>query len=72
MLPIILSASLVFISTSIDYLMLFIVLFSKIEMNKEKREIYLGHYLGVLVIVLIILICTKFLQLIPKLGLSVY
>lgn len=66
MLPIILSASLIFISTSIDYLMLFIVLFSKIETNKEKREIYLGHYLGVLVIVLISLICTKFLQLIPK------
>lgn len=42
----IISASGVYISTSIDYLIILIILFAQLSQNKQKWHIYAGQYLG--------------------------
>lgn len=42
----IISAIGVYISTSIDYLIILIILFSQLSQNKQKWHIYAGQYLG--------------------------
>lgn len=42
----IISAIGVYISTSIDYLMILIILFAQLSQNKQKWHIYAGQYLG--------------------------
>ena len=42
----IISAIGVYISTSIDYLIILIILFAQLSQNKQKWHIYAGQYLG--------------------------
>ncbi len=42
----IISAVGVYISTSIDYLIILIILFAQLSQNKQKWHIYAGQYLG--------------------------
>ncbi len=42
----IISAICVYISTSIDYLIILIILFAQLSQNKQKWHIYAGQYLG--------------------------
>ena len=42
----IISANGVYISTSIDYLIILIILFAQLSQNKQKWHIYAGQYLG--------------------------
>ena len=44
--PTIISAIGVYISTSIDYLIVLIILFAQLSQNKQKWHIYAGQYLG--------------------------
>ena len=44
--PTIISAIGVYISTSIDYLIILIILFAQLSQNKQKWHIYAGQYLG--------------------------
>ena len=42
----IISAIGVYISTSIDYLIILFILFAQLSQNKQKWHIYAGQYLG--------------------------
>ena len=44
----IISAIGVYISTSIDYLIILFILFAQLSQNKQKWHIYAGQYLGCL------------------------
>ena len=46
MVQTIISAIGVYISTSIDYLIILIILFAQLSQNKQKWHIYAGQYLG--------------------------
>lgn len=59
------SAPLVFVSTSIDYLVVLTILFAT-QGKKYVRSIYLGQYLGTAALVAISLVAAYFLNLIPQ------
>lgn len=61
----IISAVLVFISTSIDYLVVLTILFSLIKSDK-KLAIYIGQYIGTGLLVGFSLIAAYFLKFIPE------
>lgn len=61
----IISAILVFISTSIDYLLILTILFANRRI-KSKSAIYMGQYLGTGILVLVSLIIAYFLNFIPQ------
>ncbi|MDY6065195.1 MAG: CadD family cadmium resistance transporter [Finegoldia sp.] len=64
-MELLISAILVFISTSIDYLVILTILFA-IEEKRKLGSIYAGQYLGTGLLVLISLIAAYFLNFIPK------
>ena len=61
----IVSALLVFVSTSIDYLVVLTILFAS-QGKKGLKSIYAGQYLGTGLLVLISLIAAYFLNFIPQ------
>lgn len=60
------SAILVYISTSIDYLFILLILFSQQKSNQDRQQIYLGQYLGTLILIVISLIIIYFVKFIPE------
>ena len=62
----ILSTILVYISTSIDYLFILLILFSQQKSNQDRQQIYLGQYLGTLILIVISLIIIYFVKFIPE------
>lgn len=65
-LALILSAAAVFLSTSIDYLVILIVLYSQKRDRRRAGSILAGQYLGLSVLILISLIAAFALHLIPE------
>ncbi|WP_313552491.1 CadD family cadmium resistance transporter [Aerococcus sp.] len=64
-MEIIISSMLVFISTSIDYLVVLTILFSTVNTGKQ-RSIYIGQYIGTGLLVGFSLIAAYFLNFIPQ------
>ena len=64
-MEIIISSMLVFISTSIDYLVVLTILFSTMNTVKQ-RSIYIGQYIGTGLLVGFSLIAAYFLNFIPQ------
>ena len=64
-MEIIISSMLVFISTSIDYLVVLTILFSTMNTGKQ-RSIYIGQYIGTGLLVGFSLIAAYFLNFIPQ------
>lgn len=61
-----LSALAVFISTSIDYLFILVIIFSQSYSTKGIRHIYLGQYLGTGLLVFVSLIAAFVFNLVPQ------
>ena len=66
MLQIIFSAIAVYISTSIDYLFILLIIFSQAYTQKGLRQIYFGQYLGTGILVAISLFAAYVLNFIPQ------
>ena len=66
MLQSILSALAVYISTSIDYLFILLIIFSQSHTKKGLRQIFLGQYLGTGILVAISLFAAYVLNFIPQ------
>lgn len=66
MLQIIFSAIAVYISTSIDYLFILLIIFSQAYTQKGLRQIYFGQYLGTSILVAISLFAAYVLNFIPQ------
>lgn len=66
MLQSIFSASVVYISTSIDYLFILLIIFSQSHTKKELRQIYWGQYLGTGILVMVSLFAAYVLNFIPQ------
>lgn len=66
MLQTIFSAIAVYISTSIDYLFILLIIFSQSQTKKGIRQIYLGQYLGTGVLVAVSLFAAYVLNFIPQ------
>ena len=68
MSQIIFSALAVYISTSIDYLVILLILFSQIHTKKGICQVYLGQYLGTGLLVAVSLFAAYVLNFIPQDG----
>lgn len=66
MLQTIFSAIAVYISTSIDYLFILLIIFSQSQTKRGLRQIYLGQYLGTGILVAISLFVAYVLNYIPQ------
>ncbi|WP_225743240.1 CadD family cadmium resistance transporter [Marinilactibacillus sp. Marseille-P9653] len=66
MLQSIISAIAVYISTSIDYLFILLIIFSQSHTKKGLRQIYLGQYLGTGILVAVSLFAAYVLNFIPQ------
>ena len=66
MLQTIFSAIAVYISTSIDYLLILLIIFSQSQTKKDLRQIYLGQYLGTGILVAVSLFAAYVLNFIPQ------
>lgn len=66
MLQSIISALAVYISTSIDYLFILLIIFSQSHTKKGLRQIFLGQYLGTGILVAISLFAAYVLNFIPQ------
>lgn len=66
MLQSIFSASAVYISTSIDYLFILLIIFSQSHTKKGLRQIYWGQYLGTGILVMVSLFAAYVLNFIPQ------
>ena len=66
MIQTILSALAVYISTSIDYLFILMILFSQGHTKQSFRQIYLGQYLGTGILVAVSLFAAYVLNFIPQ------
>ena len=66
MLQTIFSAIAVYISTSIDYLFILLIIFSQAYTQKGLRQIYLGQYLGTGILVAVSLFAAYVLNFIPQ------
>lgn len=66
MLQTIISAIAVYISTSIDYLFILLIIFSQSHTKKGLRQIYLGQYLGTGILVAVSLFAAYVLNFIPQ------
>ena len=66
MLQTIFSAIAVYISTSIDYLFILLIIFSQSQTKKGLRQIYLGQYLGTGILVAVSLFAAYVLNFIPQ------
>lgn len=62
----IISAISVYISTSIDYLIVLIILFAQLSQNKQKWHIYAGQYLGTGLLVGVSLVAAYVVNFVPK------
>ena len=62
----IISAIGVYISTSIDYLIVLIILFAQLSQNKQKWHIYAGQYLGTGLLVGVSLVAAYVVNLVPE------
>lgn len=62
----IISAIGIYISTSIDYLIVLIILFAQISQNKQKWHIYAGQYLGTGLLVGVSLVAAYVVNFVPK------
>ncbi|MHC6248035.1 CadD family cadmium resistance transporter [Lactobacillus delbrueckii] len=62
----IISAIGVYISTSIDYLIILIILFAQLSQNKQKWHIYAGQYLGTGLLVGVSLVAAYVVNFVPK------
>ena len=62
----IISASFVFIATSIDYLIILIMVLAKLAQKSTRRQVYLGEYLGTAVLVLVSLFFAYMLNFVPE------
>lgn len=65
MINTIISAIGVYISTSIDYLLILVILFAQLHSKREKLQIYAGQYLGTAVLVSISLFAAYVVNFIP-------
>lgn len=63
---IIISAIGVYISTSIDYLIILIILFAQLSQNKQKWHIYAGQYLGTSLLVGTSLVAAYVVNFVPE------
>jgi cadmium resistance transport/sequestration family protein len=66
LLQTIISAIAVYISTSIDYLFILLIIFSQSQTKKGLRQIYLGQYLGTGILVAVSLFAAYVLNFIPQ------
>lgn len=62
----IISAIGVYISTSIDYLIVLIILFAQLSQNKQKWHIYAGQYLGTGLLVGVSLVAAYIVNFVPE------
>lgn len=62
----VLSAVAVFVSTSIDYLLILVILYAQKENRQRSGEILAGQYLGLSVLILVSLIAAFAVHLIPQ------
>ena len=62
----IISAIGVYISTSIDYLIVLIILFAQLSQNKQKWHIYAGQYLGTGLLVRVSLVAAYVVNFVPE------
>lgn len=62
----IISAIGVYISTSIDYLIVLIILFAQLSQNKQKWHIYAGQYLGTGLLVGVSLVAAYVVNFVPE------
>ena len=62
----VISAIGVYISTSIDYLIVLIILFAQLSQNKQKWHIYAGQYLGTGLLVGVSLVAAYVVNFVPK------
>ncbi len=66
MIQTILSATGVYISTSIDYLFILFIIFTQLSNPSQKAHVYAGQYLGTGVLVLVSLIAAYVVSFIPE------
>lgn len=66
MLQVIISALFVYISTSIDYLILMTVIFSQFPSQRARLQVIFGQYFGVGFLIAVSLIASYFLNFIPE------
>ena len=66
MVQTIISAIGVYISTSIDYLIILIILFAQLSQNKQKWHIYAGQYLGTGLLVGVSLVAAYVVNFVPE------
>lgn len=66
MIESVLSAIAVYVSTSIDYLFLLLIIFAQSHSAKENRQIYLGQYIGTALLVAVSLLAAYVLNFIPE------
>lgn len=62
MFELILSSLMVFVSTSMDYLFILLIVFAAVHGSKAPRQIYWGQYLGTAILVAISLFVAYWLK----------
>ncbi|GAB7231161.1 CadD family cadmium resistance transporter [Facklamia hominis] len=66
MFELILSSLMVFVSTSMDYLSILLIVFAAVHGSKARRQIYWGQYLGTAILVAISLLVAYWLKQLPS------
>ena len=66
MFELILSSLMVFVSTSMDYLSILLIVFAAVHGSKARRQIYWGQYLGTVILVAISLLVAYWMKQLPS------
>src|SRR5690625_7806329 len=66
MFEIILTAIIIYTATALDLIVLLLVFFAKAKTKKQKKDIYLGQFLGSFILITISLFLAYFLNFVPE------
>lgn len=64
MVQTIITAAILYIATAVDLLVILLIFFARAKTRKEYRDIYIGQYLGSIILILVSLFfsfCVKFM-----------
>lgn len=72
MIQTILTATILYVATAVDLLVILLIFFARANTRKEYRDIYIGQYLGSVILILVSLFLAFVLNYVPENGCWVY
>ena len=68
----VITAAVLYIATAVDLLVILLIFFARANTRKEYRDIYIGQYLGSVILILVSLFLAFVLNYVPENGCWVY